>query len=179
MRLAAWLLVLPFAVAAPATAQLPEFMRDLPNLATELAYNFCPRLMNGEAALENNPDLIELGFAATPKAGGNDDFPGFTRLSQTRNDGFLTVGGIPGKICEVTASGPEAAIAIRQLRASISSLGLEFVADLANSGPRDNGTVEAFKMKYSTTGQVKLRLIHTTTGDGAPSASFQIMIQEK
>ncbi|WP_194955228.1 hypothetical protein [Sphingopyxis solisilvae] len=179
--LAAWLLALPFAVASPAptTAQLRELMRDLPNFATELAYEFCPQLINGETVLENNPDLIALGFAATPETGGNVDFPGFARLGQTRKDGYVAVGGISGKICEVTASGPEAAMALRQLRAGISGLGLNFEADPANSGPGDKGTVEAFQMKYSATGQVQLRLIHTTTGDGAPSASFQIIIQEK
>ncbi len=179
MHLAVWFPHLLLLAADPTAAQLREIMRDLPNFASELAYGFCPKLMNGETRLENSPDLMDLGFTATPEGVQNVGFPGFTRLRQTRRDGELTVGGVSGKVCEVTASGPSAAIAYRQMRGSVYFLGLDLEADPANSGPRDNGTVEALKMRYSSSGQVQVKFINTTAGDGTPSATFQIIFQEQ
>ncbi len=179
MHLAAWFPHLLLAAADPTAAQLREILRDLPNFASEIAYDFCPKLMNGETTLENSADLRDLGFVAKPESIQNVGFPGFSRLRQTRRDGVVTVGGVSGKVCEVTASGPSAGIAYRQMRGSVYSLGLDLEADPANSGPRDNGMVEALKMRYSSSGQVQVRFINTTAGEGAPSATFQIIFQEQ
>jgi hypothetical protein len=181
MRPAAWFPAVLFAAANPAAAQSMETMLDTATLSALLAYDFCPGLMNGEASLANNAALMELGFPATPEAVGGTGFPGFVRLDQVRSDGFVSIGGVSGLVCEVNVAGRPAAEALVQLRSGVFFLGLDFEADPANSGLRGDVKVEALKTPRSDEyqGQLQVLFMETTWGEGTPSVIFQIIYKEQ
>ena len=181
MRFTAPLLVALAALTTPVAAQVPAEDQSLSGLAVDLAYGFCPQFMNGETALASNAALMARGFEATPKVGGNARFPDFALLGQSREDGDITVGGIPNTICQVTVIGPQAAAALSEMRGSLGDLGIEFEADPANSGagPRGNGTVETLKLVTPGSEVIRVQFLQAVVGTDTPLASFQIMAQER
>jgi hypothetical protein len=138
-------------------------------------------LMNGEAGLDQNADLIALGFPATAQVGGNARFPDFGLLGQTTATGDVTVGGISQSLCQVSVIGEDAEAALVTMRSGLSALGLALQPDTANSGPgpQGNGTVETLKMPLPEGGVVRVQFLQASLGSGAPLASFQIMFQEQ
>ena len=149
MLLRAAALALLICASAPAAAQeqpapSPAAV-SLPVLAADLAYGFCPMLMNGEAALTANADLIALGFPATAEPGGNARLPDFALLGQTTPSGDVTVGGISQSIGQISVIGEQAEAALVTLRSGLTDLGLALEPDAANSGPvpQGDGIVES------------------------------------
>ena len=185
MLLRAAALALLVCASAPAAAQEQPAPSPaavaLPVLAADLAYGFCPMLMNGDASLNANADLIALGFPATAQAVTNARLPDFALLGQTTASGEVTVGGIPQSMCEVSVIGEQAEAALVTLRSGLSDLGLALEPDAANSGPvpQGNGIVEALKMPLPEGGVVRVQFLRASLGSGAPLASFQIMFQEQ
>ena len=175
---------LPCALAAALVSQ-PALAQDgpqsMPELALELAYGFCPLLMNGDAQLADNPALQARGFPAAPQAGSDARFPGFALLAQTRADGELTLGGIPQSLCQVTVIGPQSEAALVTMRSAVADLALALQPDPANSGtgPQGRGTVETLVMPLPDSGVVRVQFLHTSLGNGTPMATFQIMFQEQ
>ena len=182
LRAAALLLICASAPAAAQEQPAPSRAAiSLPVLAADLAYGFCPMMMNGEAALTANADLIALGFPATAEPGGNARLPYFALLGQTTPSGDVTVGGISQSICQVSVIGEQAEAALVTLRSGLTDLGLALEPDAANSGPvpQGDGIVESLKMPLPEGGVVRVQFLQASLGSGAPMASFQIMFQEQ
>ena len=180
MRLAATVLALLIYTSAPAAAQ-EQPAHSLPSLAADLAYGFCPQLMNGEAGLDGNADLIARGFPTTALVGGNARLPDLALLGQTTAAGDVTIGGIPQSLCQVSVIGDEAEAALVTMRSGLSDLGLALEPDAANSGPgpQGNGMVETLAMPLPEGGVVRVQFLQASLGSGTPLASFQIMFQEQ
>ncbi|RNJ63468.1 MAG: hypothetical protein EDM03_03395 [Porphyrobacter sp. IPPAS B-1204] len=179
MRLAAWFSAGLFAVATPAAAQSLEDMLHTGTIPSYLAVNFCPVFLSGESSLENNQELMVLGFPATPASVSDAGFPGFVRLDQTRSDGFVSVGGVSGSICEVNVTGPRAVEALRLVRGVIPSLINNLEPDPANSGRRGDVTVEALKTPEAEFGHLQVQYMETTLGEGTTSTIFRVIYKER
>jgi hypothetical protein len=191
MRLTVWIPAVLFAAANLAAAQPTDglsdlrtaarnqLMSDIRNLMSHVALGNCASLINGDTSLRNDAELIDLGFEEIPETAKNPGASGYVVMARTVKNGYVTIGGIPGSICEVNAVGPQAADALKDTRSGVSSFGIDFTPDPANSGKRGNGTIEALKMQYSDTGQIQAIFVNGATVDGTPTATFQIKIQEQ
>lgn len=117
--------------------------KPIDEVATTLAYGFCPLFVDAGFSLESNAALSSMGFEGKPEAGKDERFGDIETLTAKRTDGGLTFGGKLGKFCSVVVTGPQRIAALAKLRAMMPRMGL----DLKSQGTRDLGEMklETFK----------------------------------
>lgn len=129
-------------LAAPAAAQPRHY--GFEEIATDLAYGFCPLFLAGQFRLDS-PQLAERGFA---KEVGRQAHPRFGELQMVGAklpEGEIAFGGAPGKICTVVAGGDKRQAVLTKLRESMSWTGLDF-KPVPNAGAKVPGViVETFR----------------------------------
>ena len=135
---AAGLLLLPAAGAAQ------ERQWPIEEIASDLAYGFCPLYLAGQFSL-TGPELAERGFSPNVQRQPHPRVGEMSIVSAKRPDGEIAFGGAPGKACTVVIAGPKREAALARLRETMSWMGLDF-QPTANLGPDIEGvTAETFK----------------------------------
>jgi hypothetical protein len=163
------------------SASAQQKPQNVATLAADLAYGFCPQLMNGEAVMLNNPHLTSRGFPAQPSVRNKPGVGEFQLLGQTLADDDVTLGGVPHSLCQVNVIGPSSAEAERQFRAGLNDLGFTFEPDAENTKPHPSGgNVETLKSKVSDKVVIRVQFMNGTLGSNkVPIAGFQLFSSEK
>ncbi|MBO9715213.1 hypothetical protein [Sphingomonas sp.] len=166
--------LLPLGAAASAQEAPGQGIADL---AATLAYQLCPDYLAGRVRIEGNPQLTSLGFAAQIIRSANPQMGTMEIRSAVRDDGEVSFGGAPGKLCQVNVYGAKASAALDRFRAGLVSLPYKFEPDPANSGQRANGaTVDTRMTRIQDRGNTLVLRVQFVQGDlhGTPIAGFQI-----
>jgi hypothetical protein len=169
------LLLTAAALLLPAAASAQGADKPIDEIAADLAYGYCPLYLAGQFALEGNPQLAGLGFAAKVEKRQHPRFGEFEQVSLKRADGEIGFGGAARKACNVVVIGAKREAALARLRSSMSLMGLEFKP--APSSPAPAGiTIETFKAPVE--GQfLNVQLIQG--GGPTPMVSAQLYATEE
>ena len=159
--------------SAPGAAQPREFGYE--EIASDLAYGFCPLFLAGQFPL-TGPQLAERGFGSTVVTQQHPRFGSLSMVNAKRADGEISFGGVAGKVCTVVAMGDKRVAALGKLRETMSWTGLDF-KPTEHKGARIPGvTVETFKAPVE--GQtLYVQLIEV--GGPTPSVVAQMFAMEE
>jgi hypothetical protein len=119
------------AAAAAATVLLPASAPAQPRqygyeeIASDLAYGFCPLFLAGQFPL-NSPQLAERGFATAVQKQQDPRYGELQMVTLERADGEIVFGGAAGKVCSVILGGGKRGAALAKLRETMSWTGLDF-----------------------------------------------------
>jgi hypothetical protein len=158
----------------PAGASAQDRQWPIEEIATDLAYGFCPLYLAGQFSL-TGPELAERGFGATVETKQDARFGQVSVVTAKRPDGEVTFGGVAGKTCTVVVAGPSREAALAKLHETMSYMGLDF-APTANLTPDITGTaVETFKAPVEAQ-ILYLQLIEA--GGPTPAVIAQLFVME-
>lgn len=161
-----------------APAATGQDQRRIAVFARDLAYGFCPKLLNGSEKVLDNPSLKTLGFVSQPD---KVERQGLTIeiLHATRPDGTVLVGGASEKVCQVQVIGAKADAALQQFHEGLSGLDLHFEADPENSKTFPNGAdVETVVAHPTASTAIRVQFIKASLR-GEPLGGFQIFAMDK
>ena len=128
-------------LAAPASAQRTYGYEEI---ASDLAYGFCPLFLAGMFPLDS-PQLAERGFGKEVATQPNPRFGEVSMVTVKRAEGTISFGGAAGKVCTVVATGNKRAAALARLRETMAWTGLDF-KPAEHNGPKLPGvTIDTFK----------------------------------
>jgi hypothetical protein len=166
---AACLLVLP--AAAPAQ----ERQWPIEEIATDLAYGFCPLYLAGQFSL-TAPELAERGFGPDVQKQPHPRIGEMSIVSARRPDGEIAFGGAPGKACTVVVAGPKRDSVLARLREAMAWMGLDF-QPTANPGP-DVAGVAAETFRAPVDAQMLYVQLVQASGP-IPSVAAQLFAMDK
>ena len=127
---------------AAAGAQAREYSAE--EIASDLAYGFCPLFLAGQFPL-TSPQLAERGFGPAIQKQPHPRVGEMSLVSAKRADGEIAFGGAQGKVCTVVVMGEKRDAALAKLRETMSWTGLNF-EPTPHTGPQIPGvSVETFK----------------------------------
>jgi hypothetical protein len=176
---AALLLATGTLLSVGTAAQVPA--QSIDQLAGDLAYGFCPRLLTGEANIAGSPGLQARGFPAETQRMQHPRFGEIELVASERTDGAVTVAGIPRALCQVNVFGPAQGAALAAYRNGVGDLNLALEPDPANSGPNaaGNAVVESHKARIDSATVLRVQFIEGRLEDGTPLAGFQLFVMEE
>jgi hypothetical protein len=155
-------------LAAAASAQPRSY--EIPEIAGDLAYGFCPLFLADMFPLDD-PRLAERGFSPAVAKLANARFGELRMVSARRSDGEVAFGGVPGRICTVVVTGDKRSAALAKLREAMSWTGLAFKPAPHTGAKLPGVAVDTFKAPVH--GQtLVLQLIQS--GGATPAVSAQL-----
>ncbi|MES2441252.1 MAG: hypothetical protein V4574_00350 [Pseudomonadota bacterium] len=164
-------LLLPAAAQAQAAQSTGDF-------AVELAYAYCPKLIDGDLAIEG-PELKALGFTDAPMKKTHPRVGALTMLGTRRADAEVSISVNDGSsFCQVNVIGDASGAAYPKLRAGLPRLGHTFEADPANSGVRGPATVETLKARLDKDLVLNVQFVRGNLST-APIAGFQMIMMDQ
>ena len=128
--------------AGAAPAQPREYGYE--EIASDLAYGFCPLFLAGSFPL-TAPQLAERGFGSTVVTQQHPRFGALSMVSAKRADGDISFGGVAGKVCTVIAMGDKRTAALGKLRETMSWTGLDFKPTPHKGAQIPGVAIETFK----------------------------------
>jgi hypothetical protein len=149
--LAGSLALLPtMASAQPEVFSLDDFLSEprhhaIDEIATDLAYGFCPLYLANQFPLSGNVELSQRGFGADIARTPDARFGEMEQVFAIRPDGNVGFGGVPGLVCSVTVTGADLDAVLARWHSDMSFMGFAFQLDPAQSGERGTATVETYK----------------------------------
>ena len=166
---AACLLVLP----AAASAQDRQW--PIEEIASDLAYGFCPLYLAGQFSL-TAPELAERGFGPNVQKQPHPRIGEMSVVSARRPDGEIAFGGAPGKACTVVVAGPKRDSVLARLKEAMAWMGLDF-QPTANPGPVVAGvTAETFRAPV----EAQMLYVQLVQASGpTPSVAAQLFAMDK
>lgn len=160
---------------SPTAAAAQDRQWPIEELASDLAYGFCPLYLAGQFSL-TAPELAERGFGTTVLKQPHPRVGEMSLVSARRPDGDIAFGGAPGKACTVVIAGPKREAVLARLRETMSYMGLDF-RPAANPGSSLAGvTVETFKAKVDAQ-MLYVQLVQA--GGPTPSVAAQLFAMEE
>jgi hypothetical protein len=131
-------------LASPAAAA-QERVVPLAEIASDLAYGYCPLFLAGQFPLTGNPKLTAFGFGSVIEKRQDARFGEYQTVTLKRADGEVAFGGASGKACSVVIAGAQRQAALAKLRETMSWMGLDF-KPVPNAAAAPAGvTVETFR----------------------------------
>jgi hypothetical protein len=160
---------------APASggAQEREFAID--EIASDLAYGFCPLFLAGRFSL-TAPELAERGFGTKIAKQPNARFGEMETVLAERPDGDVVFGGVSGKVCSVVIGRANRDALLAKLRGSMSFMGLDFKA--APEGVAKVPGIEVETFKAPVEGQM-LYVQLISAGGPTPIVAVQLLAGEE
>jgi hypothetical protein len=159
----------------PASAGAQPRQWPVEELASDLAYGFCPLFLAGQFSL-TAPELAERGFGTRILKQPHPRVGEMSLVSATRPDGEVSFGGAPGKACTVVVTGSKRAEVLARLRGTMSYTGLEF-RPVPDPGPSIAGvTAETFKAPVDNQ-MLYVQLVRTETP--VQSVAAQLFAMDK
>jgi hypothetical protein len=159
----------------PAAASGQGRQWPIEEIASDLAYGFCPLYLAGQFSL-TGPELAERGFEKTIVKQPHPRVGEMSMVSSKRADGEVGFGGAAGKACTVVVSGPKRDAVLDRLRKTMSYLGLDF-QPTANPGSDLPGiTVETYRAKVDAQ-TLYVQLVRA--GGATPSVAAQLFAMDK
>ena len=160
---------------APAAAPAQQRTWPIEELASDLAYGFCPLFLAGQFSLTGS-ELAERGFGSKVEEQPHPRVGTMSIVTAKRADGEVAFGGASGKACTVVVGGPKRDSVLAKVRQTMSFMGLDFQTT-ANPGPTIPGvTVETFKAPVD--GQMLyVQLVQTNVP--APTIAVQLFAMEQ
>ncbi|HEX8578873.1 MAG TPA: hypothetical protein VF655_04675 [Allosphingosinicella sp.] len=142
MRISFFAAAAALLAAAPAVAQPRVYSPE--EIASDLAYGFCPLFLAGKFPL-NSPQLAERGFGTKVTTESHPQLGEMGLVAATYPGGEIAFGGASGRMCRVILTGPKRDAALKQLKDTMSYTGLPF-QPTPNVGEDVPGmTTETFK----------------------------------
>lgn len=159
----------------PATALAQDRQWPIEEMATDLAYGFCPLYLAGQFSL-TGPELAERGFGPDVRKQPHPRVGEMSIVSARRPDGEIAFGGAPGKACTVVVAGPKREAVLAKLREAMSWMGLDF-QPTANPGPEvPRVTAETFRAPVDA----QMLYVQLVQADGPPpSVAAQLFAMDK
>ena len=158
---------------APALAQDRQW--PIEELASDLAYGFCPLYLAGQFSL-TGPELEQRGFGKTVVKQPHPRVGEMSLVEAKRGDGSIAFGGAAGKACTVVVQAADRAAVLARLRSNMAFMGLGF-QPTANVGPALPGVkVETFKAPVDTQ-MLYLQLVQAEVP--TPTVAAQLFAMDK
>lgn len=159
----------------PAAASAQDRQWPIEEIASDLAYGFCPLYLAGQFSL-TAPELAERGFGPNVQKQPHPRVGEMSIVSAKHADGEIAFGGAPGKACTVVVAGPKREAALARLRETMAWTGLDF-QPAANPGPDLAGVkVETFKAPV----EAQMLYVQLVQADApVPTVAAQLFAMDK
>ena len=133
--------------AASAQGMPSQADKPLDEIAADMAYGFCPRLLGGLLSVESNAEVTGYGFGKDVLKQQHPTRGEFKTVKLDRPEGRVVFGGAAGQACQVVVSGGSEAATLKRLRESMSFMGLPFELVPNPTAVPAGMTAETFKAK--------------------------------
>ena len=138
------LLAVAASLLLPAAAPAQQRAYAFEEIASDLAYGFCPLFLANQFSL-TAPELAERGFGKEIRKQPDARFGEIELVMLARADGQIGFGGAPGKFCTIVIVGEKRDATLSRLRSAMTLTGLDFKSTPPPEPEVPGVSVETFK----------------------------------
>jgi hypothetical protein len=162
------------ALLTPSAASAQGALPPVEDIASDLAFRYCPLFLANKFPLNDNTQLDGLGFEGEIKTQPNARFGEIQYRAQNRNGLQFSFGGTVGKICQVLVVGNGSASVDAAMRKRVSK---HFAPDPSETRVNTDGSrVETLMARVSENAVLKIQFV---TRPSPPTAGFQMFMTDQ